>query len=386
MSNQNSPPTPSKTRDGRQSRVALALLILLLLLAVLWLAWKFLHRPPHQTHTVPATIDTPTRPDTGISSGHPVRRDSAADTSQPAITLPDSSRPAIRKPIKPKTTDTLAAPPRDTTPAPADTTPTDTAAAVDPCQQDTLQPWVYPDPSGGLHRSAVKIKIKANKPCTIEWRMDADAAWHPYGGEPIAIAKSAKLHFKAADSCGKTMEPRAEWYEIKPLPKEGICPEGMEYIEIGATRFCIDIYEWPNRKGGLPGSYVSIYQAQDSCFTVGKKLCTQEQWSMACGGVYGWQYPYGASYEPHACNTSDTTVERSGSKPECRGYFNVYDMSGNLAEWTDTRSARNAKFYNVAGGFWQSGPQSDCFSAKYSYSPENRHNPVGFRCCKEIGQ
>jgi hypothetical protein len=39
----------------------------------------------------------------------------------------------------------------------------------------------------------------------------------------------------------------------------------------------------------------------------------------------------------------------------------------------------------VMGGFWQSGPRSGCFDIRYSYFPQNRHNPVGFRCCKDIG-
>jgi formylglycine-generating enzyme required for sulfatase activity len=58
-------------------------------------------------------------------------------------------------------------------------------------------------------------------------------------------------------------------------------------------------------------------------------------------------------------------------------------MAGNLAEWTSTRSSKNDRFYNVMGGFWESGPQSTCFDKRYSYFPQNRHNPVGFRCCSE---
>jgi hypothetical protein len=58
-------------------------------------------------------------------------------------------------------------------------------------------------------------------------------------------------------------------------------------------------------------------------------------------------------------------------------------MSGNLAEWTNTPSARNKQFYNVMGGFWESGRQASCFERRYSYFPQNRHNPVGFRCCAD---
>jgi formylglycine-generating enzyme required for sulfatase activity len=157
----------------------------------------------------------------------------------------------------------------------------------------------------------------------------------------------------------------------------------MEPVRVGATSFCIDRYEWPNRKGHLPRAYVSVFQAMDTCASAGKRLCTADEWTIACTGPYGWKYPYGALYERYACFTHDTTARPSGSRPECRGYFGIFDMSGNCAEWTSTRSAVNPRFYNVMGGFWESGPQSGCFDVRYSYFPQNRHNPVGFRCCKD---
>ena len=104
-----------------------------------------------------------------------------------------------------------------------------------------------------------------------------------------------------------------------------------------------------------------IYHAMDSCFTAGKRLCATDEWKLACAGAYSWKYPYGDSYESKACVTRDTSVHVSGDKPECRGYFGIFDMSGNLAEWTNTKSKKNPEFFNVMGGFWESGPQSSCF-------------------------
>jgi formylglycine-generating enzyme required for sulfatase activity len=59
-------------------------------------------------------------------------------------------------------------------------------------------------------------------------------------------------------------------------------------------------------------------------------------------------------------------------------------MSGNLAEWTSTQAKRNSRYYNVMGGYWESGPASGCYATRYGYYPQNRHNPVGFRCCKDF--
>jgi len=255
--------------------------------------------------------------------------------------------------------------------------------AVSRCSGDTAAPWVYPDPSGGLHHKAIEVTFASTKPCMIEWRTDSAAPWVIYKGESIPVKTTTTLYFRGQDSCGNRMAAREESYEIRPEETGKYCPDGMEYVSVGATRFCIDRYEWPNKKGTIPRSFVSLYQATDSCVSENKHLCTSDEWTLACTGPYGWHYPYGAAYEPHACVTQDTAARASGSKPECRGYFGVFDMAGNLAEWTNTKSNRNPQFYNVKGGFWESGPRSGCFDVRYSYYPQNRHNPVGFRCCRE---
>jgi hypothetical protein len=251
------------------------------------------------------------------------------------------------------------------------------------CANDTAAPWVYPDPSGGLHRKSISVKFVSSKPCTIEWKADSAADWIIYKGASIPVTRSTMLYFRAHDSCGNAMAERTELYELRPEETARFCPDGMEYVSVGATKFCIDRYEWPGKKGVVPLSYISIYSAMDSCIAAGKHLCTADEWTIACTGPYGWKYPYGNDYEPRACVSHDTCSRPSGSKPECRGYFDVYDMAGNLAEWTNTRSNKNPQFYNVNGGFWESGPHTGCFDAHYSYFPQNRHNPVGFRCCKE---
>jgi formylglycine-generating enzyme required for sulfatase activity len=179
------------------------------------------------------------------------------------------------------------------------------------------------------------------------------------------------------------MAPRTEKYEIGSARPAGKCAEGMEHVSVSGTSFCVDRYEWPNRKGTRPATFVSLYQAMDSCFSKGKRLCSRDEWKVACAGPYGWQYAYGDQFEPRACVTSDTATWKSGSRPECRGYFGVFDMSGNAMEWTSTRSSANNRFYDVMGGFWESGSQSRCYDVRYSYFPQNRHNPVGFRCCSD---
>jgi hypothetical protein len=251
------------------------------------------------------------------------------------------------------------------------------------CKADTGELWVYPEPSGGQHRGPVLVALHGNRICTISWRIEPDTAWREFADTQIDIGKTGTLDFKAVDRCGRVMEPRQEYYEIAPVQTSVECPEAMEFVKIGNTQFCIDRYEWPNRKGAIPVSFVTLYQAMDSCYGAGKRLCTAEEWSLACSGPFSWKYPYGQRYEHNACVTADTIVRPSGSKPECRAYYGAFDMAGNLLEWTSTPAKANPQFNEVMGGFWESGSHSGCFDIRYSYFPQNRHNPVGFRCCKD---
>jgi hypothetical protein len=47
-------------------------------------------------------------------------------------------------------------------------------------------------------------------------------------------------------------------------------------------RFCIDRYEWPNRVRALPRIMVSYGEAKASCESVGKRLCSDTEWTLAC--------------------------------------------------------------------------------------------------------
>ncbi|MDR3011660.1 MAG: SUMF1/EgtB/PvdO family nonheme iron enzyme [Chitinispirillales bacterium] len=254
---------------------------------------------------------------------------------------------------------------------------------VDPCARDTTALWVYADPSGGLHRGPVSVRFLPNKKSKIEWSLDG-REWNIYDdSRPIAISSDATLHYRAEDDCGRRMDARVKRYVFDLVDRTGRCPQDMEYVSVGNREFCIDAYKWPNRRDVMPTAFVSLFQAMDSCFSVRKRLCTSDEWTMACAGPEGLRYPYGNVYDGNACVTRDTIALRSGRMPECRSHFGVFDMSGNLAEWTSTPAPQDRSFYNVMGGFWASGAQSRCADARYSYFPQNRHNPVGFRCCRD---
>jgi hypothetical protein len=250
-----------------------------------------------------------------------------------------------------------------------------------PCS-DTTAPWIYPDPSGGVHYGETSIKFSSTKACSIFYSFDSTKEFSLYKKDEIVIRNSSTLFYKAVDSCGNRFELNSKKYTIQKEPV-GDCPEGMVDVVVEEKLFCIDKYEWPNREGVKPQSNVTLAQAMDSCFTVGKRLCTAPEWESACSGTYNWRYPYGNKYSQRACVTQEKKRRKSGDAGECRSWNAAYDMVGNLAEWTSTKAPEDKSFNIVKGGFWESGSSGSCKSSRYSYYPQNHHNPVGFRCCKD---
>jgi hypothetical protein len=358
-------------KEIKKSRWLILLLFIILLLLLLFLFLKKeepVTAPPTATHQAITKIDTLKKTEDTIAT--PVIKETLATV------IKQIKKKKVQEPVEVKkdTADTTAQ--QDTL--------INKIIEMDVCQDDTIPLWVYPEPSGGLHRKAVKIKFIANKKSEIWWKTKMQTEWTAFTGDPVFLDSTQTINFYGIDSCGKKMDIRAEYYEFERISSSEKCLNGMEYVNVGGVEFCIDRYEWPNQKGTRPIAYISLYGAMDSCYSVEKRLCTADEWKIACMGPYSWKYPYGQEYERYACSTHDTSVQNAGSKPECRSFFGIYDMSGNLAEWTSTKSAENGNFHYVNGGFWESGAQGSCGSKRYSYYPQNRHNPVGFRCCKDV--
>ena len=138
--------------------------------------------------------------------------------------------------------------------------------------------------------------------------------------------------------------------------------------------FCIDYYEYPG-KGAKPKTNVSWQAARAACASQGKRLCSNWEWRRGCGS----KYSYGKTYDPERCNTVDEEgMERpilpAGSKPQCRSGHGLYDMIGNVAEWTEEKTVNGGDSYKTA-------EDATCWrSAKRFGASKN----VGFRCCADL--
>lgn len=211
------------------------------------------------------------------------------------------------------------------------------------------------------------------------------------------------------------------------------CPDGMR----DRGKYCIDAYEASvveidergkahphphyepvtdvrvraqSKKGVFPQGYISRNEAEDACHEAKKRLCTDEEWVAACKGKHKTRYPYGDERIAKACNDTDAVspmnkyygeetpehkytwgnmndprlnqlaggLLRTGTRAKCKTTDKVFDMVGNLHEWTaDVRGT-------FRGGYYlDTEINGEGCDYKTTAHDANYHDySTGFRCCK----
>ncbi|MBI5538328.1 MAG: SUMF1/EgtB/PvdO family nonheme iron enzyme [Deltaproteobacteria bacterium] len=173
-------------------------------------------------------------------------------------------------------------------------------------------------------------------------------------------------------------------------------------------RFCIDTYEWPNVAGQRPEVMSNFYQAQVKCASVGKRLCTETEWTQACEGPEMKPFPNGYVRDPLKCNgdhlwddPSLKKVEaydpdelarlwkgvRSGSQPGCISDYGVADMPANVDEVSFNEEilpfSRDKYDNAITGGNWYQGVRNQCRPKVYTHDDGWSYYFLGLRCCAE---
>ena len=173
--------------------------------------------------------------------------------------------------------------------------------------------------------------------------------------------------------------------------------------------FCIDRFEYPNRAGEKPAVGMTYLEARDTCEIRGKRLCTDQEWTLACEGTQRLPYPHGYQRDANACNydkpyiipndnafASSTArqaeIERldqregSGEREQCVSSFGVHDMTGNVDEWvlnTDGTPGGQPYVSGLKGGYW--GPvRNRCRPMTTDHNEWHSGYQIGFRCCSDL--
>ena len=205
------------------------------------------------------------------------------------------------------------------------------------------------------------------------WFVDASkGTCTPFDGYPLAKS-SARYPDVGFRCCRGTLSGPEHKMETTLS-----CPTDM----IAQNNFCIDQYEYPNLPGVQPIADATYSMAKEACHSSGKHLCTDQEWLASCESPDVYRWPYGSEYQLRTCNDHgwvstevNGSAAASGEYENCKTKDEIYDMSGNLWEWTSGNTPR------LRGGSWQlSAGLGQCRSFSEP-DPSYHAGEVGFRCC-----
>jgi hypothetical protein len=274
------------------------------------------------------------------------------------------------------------------------------AAATPPKPVEKPRAAPKPTPSKAPVGKAATSKTdeaKAPAAASVEQANDPDSC--PAGMKLVEGDYCTDVDYKCLKS----------WYD--PVNKKTVCEEFEPQSRcVGSKvkkRYCIDTYTWPNVKGERPEVMNRFHQAQVKCAAVGKRLCTETEWTFACEGPKMKPFPHGYVRDATKCHgdldwdSPDMNLVakrdpkelarlwrgvRNGAQPQCISDFGVADLPGNVDEVTASESFEGwrGKFDSVnTGGPWYRGTRNQCRPKIYTHDEGFYYYYLGFRCCAE---
>ncbi len=153
--------------------------------------------------------------------------------------------------------------------------------------------------------------------------------------------------------------------------------------------------------GDLPVVQVSARDAAAFCGHYGLRLPREAEWEFAARGTDGRRYPWGnqrptqtaprrANFGAVQCCAPDATdgyarLAPVGQFPAGVSPFGLYDMAGNVWEWTSDAFPGRPGAVSIRGGGWGNDPYCLRVSYRHWNPPDIGLDMVGVRCAGDAG-
>ncbi|MGH8066837.1 MAG: formylglycine-generating enzyme family protein [Candidatus Entotheonellia bacterium] len=146
---------------------------------------------------------------------------------------------------------------------------------------------------------------------------------------------------------------------------------------------------YPHGRGRHPVVLVSQADATAYCEWRGTqekrklRLPTEAEWEKAARGPDGHIFPWGDEFDAARLNSADKGPYDTvpvGSYPDGKSPYGLYDMAGQVFEWTSTPAEQRPGSFIVKGGSWDDLPGVTRAAARHSRPATLKHILIGFRC------
>ena len=147
---------------------------------------------------------------------------------------------------------------------------------------------------------------------------------------------------------------------------------------------------FPLGKARHPVVGVNLHHARAFCKWMDCRLPTEQEWEKAACGQDGWTYPWGEDWqdgkycnhwEAHYNGTTPVDKFPLGASP-----FGVWDIAGNVWEWTET-NYQGPFMHIIRGGSWRVFSSFNLQVTKREWLVlDDARDDLGFRCARSLSK